>query len=542
MQSRFTFELDGETYHVDGEPVNRTLAAHLHDCGFGRDDRFRNPDPWLGGAPLILLDSDGHGRPALRSIDAALTLLPTVAGRRLWSAEGLVDRASGGDTHPALERVNAHPEVECTWAGRARLITALFEGYYRADLELAGQINDQLDGCLSRTAYYEAMRDIATSLFGESQKRRHEAKQGSEMQGNADAFEQGRVDIFGDEFSALLAGDVPEPEDFSYVDAEKRRFYRPQTIVDLAKLLAQFPKAIIVGGSADLLQGRAENDWDCLISTDGVGDLRALYDHEDHWDIGAAAPLTSINEILGQPYPALGKILRRFGNRSIRNRITLGGILGSGRQDGEIAPILIALDAQVRVISLEGERDIPVARFFEGNGKTNLRPSEVIADIILPRFTADVLKSRGCQVRICETYKAAPRRELGTGAVTAAFAVELDTKGHITHAWIAYSGVADRPFRTRDTEAALIGKPWTEDTIFGVLPTLSREIQSAPGAKSPTPGMNESEFEYRRQLVITLLQKFFYQHPKGDGSPVELGAISEVIQPKRPLFQPPSAV
>lgn len=536
MQSSFTFELDGESLRVDGEPVNRTLAEFLHRNGFGRENRFHRPDPWLGGAPLILLDVDGRGRPALRSVDAALIPLPATAGRRFWSAEGLVRRAARGDVHPALALVENHPELECSWASRARILTALFEGYYRPDLQHAGQLNDQLDGCLSRTANYPALREVASELFAQAQQRRHEAQLDAQKQGREDDFQQGRVDIFGDEFSAILAGDAQEPDDLSYVDSDKRRYHRPQTIVDLAKLLAQFPDAYIGGGSSRLLMNRTESKSDCVISTEGVGDLRTLYDKEHSWDIGGAAPLTTINEILGNQYAPLGKALRRYATRPIRNRITLGGCLAAGRADDELVPALISLDAQVRVISMDGERDIPVVRFFEGNGTTNLRPSEVIADVLIPRFAGETLKKRGCHTRFADSYKAAPRRELSSGGVSAGFAVELDKAGKVTNSWIAYGGIADRPFRARETEAALKGKPWSEDTIFSVLTQLSREAQNAPGAKALAERV--SDIEYRRQLVITLLQKFYYQHPQADAPPVELGVISEVLEPKRKLYQP----
>lgn len=539
MQSSYTFELDGETFRVDGESVTRSLSNYLHALGLGRESRFRRPDPWLGGAPLLLLDIDGRGRPALRSIDAASLPLITVAGRRLWSAEGILRQASStGDRHPVLEAMDAHPYVECTWAGRARILTALLEGYYRHDLQLAGQLTDQLDGCLSRTVHYEALKEMAGTLFSTAQQRRHEAEQRAQARGLEEDFQDGKVDVFGDAFSALLAGDAEELDEFHYVDQDKRRFYRPQTIVDLAKLLAQYPKATLVGGATSIPSLPEGEDWDCLISTEGVGDLRALYDKETHWDIGAATPLTAISEVIGRQYPALSKVLRRFGNRFVRNRVNLGGCLGAAKADDEITPTLIALDGQVRVISMDGERDVPIARFFEGKGKTNLRPTEVIADVILPRFTGAVLKERGCQTRFTDAYKAAPTRETSGDQVGAAFSVELDQAGKITKSWIAYSGLADRPLRIRKAEEAMTGKPWSEDTLFTLLPILSKEVGAIAPLDRPPAGMGEKEAAYRKQLVITLFQKFFYQHPRSDGPPVELGRTSEVLKPNRRFYQP----
>lgn len=536
MQSSFTFELDSETHQVVGEPVDRSLAESLRRRGMGGDDRFRQPDPWLGGAPLLLLDADGRGRPALRSVDAALVPLPAAAGRQFWSAEGLVRRAANGQGHPALAILDLHPELECSWPGRARLLTALIEGYYRHDLQHFGQLSDQLDGCLGRTTNHEALRTVAVELFTDAQSRRHQAEQNARSEGRDDDVRQGRVNIFEDEFSALLADDLPEPEELSYVDAGKRRFHRPQTIVGLARLLAQFPRASLVGGGADLMRTRSSEKAECLISTEGIGDLRALYEHDDRWDIGSAAPLTAVNELLGRHYPEIGKILRRYATRPIRNRATLGGCLAAARAEDSLAPVLIALDAQVRVISLEGERDVPVARFFEGEGKTNLRPSEFVADVVLPRFIDEVRKARECRTRISDVYHSGPRRTAGGGGVTAGFAVELSDSGEITKAWIAYSGLADRPFRLRKTETALAGKPWNEDTVFSVLSSLSQEMQTAPGADASRPGQTAGEREYRQQLVLSLFQKFFYQHPSADGASWELGQLSEFLQPGQPFF------
>ena len=68
--------------------------------------------------------------------------------------------------------------------------------------------------------------------------------------------------------------------------------------------------------------------------------------------------------------------------------------------------------------------------------------------------------------------------------------------------------------------------------MLGILSMLSREIL-VPN----DPQASEGSREYRRQLVITLMQKFFYEHPRPDGPPVELGAINDYLQPAQPFYQ-----
>ena len=93
------------------------------------------------------------------------------------------------------------------------------------------------------------------------------------------------------------------------------------------------------------------------------------------------------------------------------------------------------------------------------------------------------------------------------------------------HAVLAYSGVGDRPLRARETEKNLVGKTWDERTVIGALQALDKEIEVSRDDELAGRA-------YRRQVVITLFQKFFYQHSlPGDAGVVarELGVIGEML-------------
>ncbi|HEX8280991.1 MAG TPA: molybdopterin cofactor-binding domain-containing protein, partial [Chthoniobacterales bacterium] len=126
--------------------------------------------------------------------------------------------------------------------------------------------------------------------------------------------------------------------------------------------------------------------------------------------------------------------------------------------------------------------------------QTALRPGEILKTIMIPR-TADHVASRR------RFYKVSKRREMDISTVAAAFAVRLTESGTITHARIAYGGVAAMPMRARKLEQALIGKQFNEQACEAVLPVAAAEF-------TPISDVRGSA-SYRQQLITSLLRKFF---------------------------------
>ncbi|MDF2692480.1 MAG: xanthine dehydrogenase, molybdopterin binding subunit, partial [Labilithrix sp.] len=83
----------------------------------------------------------------------------------------------------------------------------------------------------------------------------------------------------------------------------------------------------------------------------------------------------------------------------------------------------------------------------------------------------------------------------------AAFVVDTDASGIVTHARLAFGGVAAMPARARKTEAFLVGKPWDEDTITTASEILATEFTPLDDQRSGSA--------YRRDLIVSLFDKFF---------------------------------
>jgi xanthine dehydrogenase YagS FAD-binding subunit len=128
---------------------------------------------------------------------------------------------------------------------------------------------------------------------------------------------------------------------------------------------------------------------------------------------------------------------------------------------GDMANALYALDAVVRVRTADGrERTIPIDEFHRLPGNTpeqdtNLKHGELIVAVELPK-SKFAKHSYYLKVRDRASYAFA--------LVAVAAALELDS-GTIRNARVVLGGVAHKPWRSRDAEAALAGKPATEESF-----------------------------------------------------------------------------
>ena len=75
--------------------------------------------------------------------------------------------------------------------------------------------------------------------------------------------------------------------------------------------------------------------------------------------------------------------------------------------------------------------------------------------------------------------------------------------GQVKTISIGAGGVAATPARARHTEAALLGQPWTEDTVMAAMDTLRGEFQ-------PISDMRASA-AYRHTVLGNLLRRFWLE-------------------------------
>jgi carbon-monoxide dehydrogenase medium subunit len=146
--------------------------------------------------------------------------------------------------------------------------------------------------------------------------------------------------------------------------------------------------------------------------------------------------------------PALAEAFARVATVRIRNQATVGGNLAHADPAQDPPPILLALDAEVELVSAGGSRTVPLHAFFKDVFETDLRDGELIRSIRVPTLP------RAARA----TYlKFLPRTADDYATVGVAAMVARDESGRCREVRIALSAVGPVPFRATEAESALAG-------------------------------------------------------------------------------------
>lgn len=293
------------------------------------------------------------------------------------------------------------------------------------------------------------------------------------------------------------------------------------TLVDLAKLDVMHPATVV---DINALQARYGK-----VTADSTG-LR----------LGAMARMAQVAEdrAVLSSYPMIAQSLQLAASQQIRNMASLGGnvlqrtrcsyfrdvtwtecnkrVPGSGcaamggnnrghavlgvsdaciaLYPGDFGTALAALDAMVEIAGPGGARVIPFEQLhvLPGNApqvENTLKPGELITGFHVPA---------GAWTRRSLYLKIRDRASFEFAAASAAVALDLEG-GVVRAVRIGLGGVAAKPWRSREAEAALVGRPVNETTA-----AAAADLAFA-GGKSH--GHNDYKLKLgRRTLVRALLE------------------------------------
>lgn len=269
----------------------------------------------------------------------------------------------------------------------------------------------------------------------------------------------------------------------------------PTSVDDCLKAMAGHgPDVKLVAGGTDLLP-QLKNSLlkpALVVDLSGVKELRAIErDAGGGLRIGAAvtARELELDARVRAEYPAIAESAALVGSIQIRNLATLGGNLCNAAPSADMAPPLLALEAEAVIVGPKGRRRVPIATFFQGVRRTVLGPDELLLELIVP---TPAPRSGGNYLRHT------PRRELDIAVVGVASQLTL-TDGVCAKARIALAAVAPTPVRAPEAEHALEGQPLTSERI-------ETAATLAVSAANPISDQRGSA-EYRRHLVRVLTRR-----------------------------------
>jgi CO/xanthine dehydrogenase FAD-binding subunit len=233
---------------------------------------------------------------------------------------------------------------------------------------------------------------------------------------------------------------------------EDAQFHNPANLAEACALLSQHgARAKILAGGTDLMVAvnRKLISPEVLVFIGNVG-LDYIKTKGDSLILGAAVTNAEVAKAASvrQKAPLLAQACGSIGSPAIRNMGTIGGNLCNASPAADAAAALMALGADLKLVSSRGERNVDVADFFTGPGETVLQPDEMVKEIIVP------IQKAGSGWR---WYKLGQRKADVCGAVSVAVTVQMDN-GTCSRARIVLGAVAPKPLLARKAAAVLEGK------------------------------------------------------------------------------------
>jgi carbon-monoxide dehydrogenase medium subunit len=273
-------------------------------------------------------------------------------------------------------------------------------------------------------------------------------------------------------------------------------YFAPKTIAKALSLLARYKgeAKIIAGGQSILVimkQGLLTPEY--LIDIKGIAALEYIkYDEKKGLRIGALTTHRAVEKspVVQKHLRVLSEMERNLATIQTRNWGTIGGNLCHGDPAGDVAPVLIALRAKLKLASAKRERTIEVEDFSKDYLEVALRPDEMLTEIQVP--TPPPHTGVACDKLMV--------MKGDMGIAGAAVSITLSpASGVCQDARIALSNCAAIPLRAKEAEKRLTGK-----VISDALLAEAGEVASAE--TSPVPDVHGSA-EYKKEMAKVFVRR-----------------------------------
>jgi 4-hydroxybenzoyl-CoA reductase subunit beta len=288
------------------------------------------------------------------------------------------------------------------------------------------------------------------------------------------------------------------------------------------------PDGMLVAGGTDLYPNmkRRHQEPKTVISLMGIEELRTL----DGWTVGPCVTLSTLsdNPTVRHSHAAIATAARLVSTPLLRNMGTLGGNLCLDtrcnyynqsyewrksidfcmKKDGhicwvapssprcwavsssDVAPVMVAIGAEYRLVGPQGERVVPAGRFYNNDGINYLtkQPDEILVDVRLPRPNGwDAVY-----------HKLRRRGSFDFPVLGVAAWIQWNGKV-VADARIVLGGVASYPQEIPEAGAALKGAPLSHDSITA----------AAEAAYRPSKPMDNTDFDlsWRKQMTRVYVKR-----------------------------------
>ncbi len=267
------------------------------------------------------------------------------------------------------------------------------------------------------------------------------------------------------------------------------KYFQPTSIEECVSLLKEYgTDAKMLAGGTDLVP-RLKNKVirpKAVIGLFSIPNIDKIALTEAGIMIGSMVQLRHLQkaEELGDRYVVIKEAAGHVSSMQVRNIATIGGNACNASPSADAVQGLMVMDAVCKIDGVNGKRDVAIANFFIGPGKTVLENGEILTGFFIP----------APKPRTGTAYeKFAIRGDTDISIVGAGCSLTLCEDGTVTDARISLASVAPKPIRATEAENFLIGKKITE--------TIAREAGKLAASNCKPISDQRASKEYRVEMV-----------------------------------------
>jgi CO/xanthine dehydrogenase FAD-binding subunit len=274
-------------------------------------------------------------------------------------------------------------------------------------------------------------------------------------------------------------------------------YHAPATVADALTHVDRYQDSgkILAGGQSlvPLLNMRLAHP-DHLVDLNRIEGLAAIEEDADRFTVGAMTRQRAVERSpdIARRHPLLTEAMSYVAHPQIRNRGTIGGTLCHADPAAELPAVSLAVDAALRIQSVDGARTVPASDFFVSHFTTTLGPNELVTGVTFPKL-------RG---RTGWSIQEIARRH-GDFALVGVVAVVEMVNGRVADARLVLFAAGERPLRMGQAEKILVQAEPDTDVVGEAAATVAREV-------SPPSDMHASA-EGRRRMASALTSRALHQ-------------------------------
>lgn len=275
-------------------------------------------------------------------------------------------------------------------------------------------------------------------------------------------------------------------------------YLRPKALAEALKVLSEAGgSALAIAGGTDLIPALRDGlaTPSLVVDISDLDDLKGISEVAGIVRIGPLSTMAEVesSQIVRERCPLLAEAAAVVGGPQVRNRGTIGGNLATASPAGDCVLALVALDAEMDLISAGGMRTLSVGEFLKGPKLTDLKCDELIKEI----------RVRGMEEG--ERYKfvkVGRRNALAISLASVALRLKLAKPGPgsgVEKAAIALGSVAPTPIRAEKAEKLLLDA--------GISPESTKRAAELAAEESRPISDIRASAEYRRLLVKVWVER-----------------------------------